>query len=121
MKVQALIAAALLSLAATGASADCPRPSGTPPVIPNGATADEDAMKTAHNSIQAYVNELEAYKACLKQQADSAPADTPQEQVVTWIAQGDAAVDSASYLAAQFSVALKQFKARQAPTPPAAK
>lgn len=113
MKVQALIAAAFLLLAATGANADCPRPSGTPPAVPNGATADDETMKAAREALQAYVNVLETYRACLKQQADSAPADTPQEQVVTWIAQGDAAVDNASYLAAEFSAALKQFKARQ--------
>ena len=112
MKVQALTAA-LLFLAATGADAACARPTSNPPAVPDGATADEESMKTAHDALQAYVNELEAYKACLKQLADSAPADTPQEQVVAWVAQGDAAVDNASYLAAQFSAALKQFKARQ--------
>jgi len=112
MRVKALTAA-LLFLAAAGAHADCPRPSGNPPAVPDGATATEESMKAGHDALQAYVNTLEAYRACLKQQADSAPADTPQEQVVTWVAQGDAAVDNASYLAAQLSAALKQFKARQ--------
>jgi hypothetical protein len=112
MRVQALTAA-LLFLAAAGARADCPRPSATPPAIPDGATATDESMKAAHDAIQGYVNTLEAYRACLKQQADNAPPDTPQEQVVTWVAQGDAAVDNASYLAAQFSNALKTFKARQ--------
>lgn len=114
MRVQASAAATLLFLAAAGVHAECARPSATPPVIPDGATATEESMKTAHDAIQAYVNLLETYKACLKQQADSAPADMSQEQVVTWVAQGDAAIDNASYLAAQFSAALKTFKARQA-------
>lgn len=117
MKVKAnvasLAAAAFLFLAATSANADCPRPSGNPPAVPDGTTATDETMKAAHDALQAYVNVLETYRACLKQQADTAPADTPQEQVVIWIAQGDAAVDSASYLAAEFSTALKQFKARQ--------
>jgi hypothetical protein len=112
MRVQALIAA-LLFLAAAGAHADCPRPSGTPPAIPDGATATEESMKAGHDALQAYVNTLETYRACLKQQADNPPPDTAPEQVVSWVAQGDAAVDNASYLAAQFSAALKQFKARQ--------
>lgn len=113
MRVQALTAAALLLLAATGAEAACPRPTAAAPAVPDGATATEESMKTAHDAIQAYVHLLEDYKACLKSQAESAPADTSQEQALAWIAQGDAAVDSASYLAAEFSVALKQFKARQ--------
>ena len=113
MKVKALTAAALLLLAANGAGAACPRPSTAAPTVPNGASATEESMKQAHDAIQAYVNELEAYKACLKQQADTATGDTSQEQALTWVAQGDAAVDSASYLAAEFSTALKQFKARQ--------
>jgi hypothetical protein len=112
-KVASLAAAAFLFLAATGANADCPRPSATPPAVPDGASATDESMKAAHDALQSYVNLLQDYKACLKQQADSAPADTPQEQVVAWVAQGDAAVDNASYLAAEFSAALKQFKARQ--------
>ena len=112
MKVQALFAA-LLFLAAAGAHADCPRPSATPPAVPDGATATEESMKAGHDALQAYVNLLEAYRACLKQQADNPPAGTTQEQAVAWVAQGDAAVDNASYLAAEFSNALKQFKARQ--------
>ncbi len=111
MKLQALTAAAFLLLAATGAEAACPRPTEAAPAVPNGATASEETMKAAHDALQAYVNKLENYKACLK---DNPPADTSQEQMVTWFGQGDAAVDSASYLAADFSVALKQFKARQA-------
>jgi hypothetical protein len=113
MKLQALTAAALLLLAATGAEAACPRPPETEPAVPNGATATEETMKAAHDGLQAYVHKLEDYRACLKALAENPPADTSQEQALTWIAQGDAAVDSASYLAAEFSVALKQFKARQ--------
>jgi hypothetical protein len=112
MRVQALIAAALLSLSAAGADAACDRPAGAAPEVPNGAKADEETMHSAHDTIQAYVKQLEAYKACLKDQADNAPAGTPEEQKQTWLAQGDAAVDSANLLANQFSYALKAFKER---------
>lgn len=115
MRVLALPAAALLFLAAAGADAACPRPSATPPAVPNGNTATEENMKAAHDAIQGYVNQLEAYKACLKDQAEHAPADTPRELAITWLAQGDAAVDYASFIAAEFSTALKEFKAHQAP------
>lgn len=116
MKTQVLFAA-LLTLAAAGANAACERPTDAPPEVPNGARADEEAMRVAHDGIQAYVNKLEAYKTCLKTQADSAPADTPAELKLTWIAQGDAAVDNASFIAAQFSYALKTYKERTTPAP----
>ncbi len=121
MRVQALIAASLLSLAAAGAGAACPRPPLAEPEVPNGAKADEVSMKQAHDGLQAYVVQLEAYKACLKDQADNAPADTPEELKATWLAQGDAALDAANYLANQFSYALKTFKARTTPAEAASK
>ena len=114
MKVCRASIAVLALLSALSAEAACDRPSGTPPAVPNGTEADDATMKQARESIQAYVVQLEAYKACLKTQADNAPAGTPPEQIVTWIGQGDAAVDFANMLANQFSVALKQFKERPA-------
>ena len=119
MKVQALFAAALLSLAAAGADAACTRPAGEAPAIPNGAKADEQSMKEAHDSIQAYVVQLEAYKTCLKGMYDNPPAGTSEEQKLAWLAQGDAAVDAANYLANQFSYALKTFKDKTTPSQPA--
>ena len=120
MKAQALFAAALLSLAAAGAEAACTRPATAAPEVPNGAKADEVSMKTAHDAIQAYVVELEAYKTCLKDQSDKASADVSEEQKLAWLAQGDAAVDAANYLANQFSYALKAYKERTTPPTPAA-
>jgi len=117
MKIQ-LAAAAFLSLAAAGADAACTRPTAEVPAIPNGAKADEQSMKEAHDTIQAYVVQLEAYKTCLKEQYDNAPAGTSEEQKLAWLAQGDAAVDSASYLANQFSSALKTFKDKTTPAQP---
>lgn len=117
MKVCRASIAVLALLSAFSAEAACDRPSATAPAVPNGATADDATMKQAHDSIQAYVVQLEAYKACLKAQSDSAPAGTAEEQRVAWVAQGDAAVDAANVLAAQFSVALKQFKERPGQSP----
>lgn len=117
MRVQALFAVALLSLAAAGADAACTRPTDVAPEVPNGAKADDATMKTAHDAIQSYVVKLEAYKACLKNQVDTASAETPEELKLAWTAQGDAALDAANYLANQFSFALKTFKARAGSTP----
>jgi len=97
------------------ASASCPRPASAP-AIPNGATADEASMKQAHDAIQAYVNALEAFQACKKQEVEQAPSDISDETKLTWMAQGDAALDAANLLAAQFSYALKSFKERSGKT-----
>jgi hypothetical protein len=97
------------------AAAACVRP-GPAPVVPNGATADDAAMKEAHDSIQSYVNALEAYQSCKKRDVEQAPSDISEETKATWVAQGDAAIDAAQNIALQFSFALKTFKERSAPT-----
>ena len=116
MKVCRASIALLTLLTALSAEAACDRPSTTPPVVPNGAQADEASMKQAHDTIQDYVRQLEAYKACIKELAANSPAGTTDEQRVAWVGQGDAAVDAANYIANQFSVALKQFKERPQPS-----
>ena len=118
MKAQALAAAVLLSLSAS-ADAACTRPAGAQPEVPNGAKADEETMKQAHDAIQGYVVQLEAYKTCLKAQYDAPPAGTTEEQKLAWLAQGDAAVDAANYVANQFSYALKAYKEHSTPQPAA--
>jgi hypothetical protein len=115
MKVKALFAAAILSLTAAGANAACTRPAGAMPDVPNGTKADEQTMHLAHDALQAYVVQLEGYKTCLKAQIDAAPADTPEELKLAWLAQGDAALDAANYAANQFSYALKTYKERTTP------
>ena len=97
--------------AAAPAFADCVRPQSAPPV-PDGATADQAAMQQAHDAVQGYVNALEAYSACLKQQVTEASAATIDELKATWMAQSDAAIDGAQEAAADFSAQLKKYKAR---------
>lgn len=107
-------ALALMSLFSLQAEAACPRPSDAPPAIPDGRTADESQIKTARGAIQDYVNKLEAYDRCLKDLEANPPADATPQQRAAWIAAGEAAIDSAQMLAAEFSAALQQFKARAA-------
>jgi hypothetical protein len=94
------------------APADCLLP-GPPPVPPNGYTATEADMKLSHDSIQGFVQQLEAYQACRDSQADHAPADTPKDLKQSWIEQGDEAVDEAHALADAYSAQAKIFKSRQ--------
>ncbi len=70
-------------------------------------------MKTAHSAIQAYVNQLESYQTCVDKDASATPADQADLKRAL-VAQGDAAIDEANGLAAEFSEQLKIFKARTA-------
>ncbi len=104
-------------LGPVSAGAACTRP-GPAPVVPSGSSADEATMVAAHDSVQSYVNALEAYQACLIAQADGANNDVPVELKLTWRLQADAALDAANVAANAFSVALKAFKERTAPPKP---
>jgi hypothetical protein len=108
-----VLSALFLLFLAVPAAAACQRP-GPAPALPNGAKADQAAMNAGHDAIQAYVNALEAYQSCLRNQAEQAPPDTAPQLKAAWIAQGDAAIDLAQTLAAGYSAALKQFKERTA-------
>jgi hypothetical protein len=113
--MRALLAYLIVFCIGTAAHAACSRPPGPAPIVPNGATADAASMSAAHDAIQAYVNSLEAYQACLLAQTKDTSEEISPELKMTWIAQGDAALDAAQALANAFSVALKTFKERPAP------
>ena len=111
MRIPSALFLPFLLLLAAPVSAACQRP-GPAPALPNGAKADQAAMTAAHDLIQTYVHSLEAYQACLRDQAEQAPPDTAPQLKATWIAQGEAAIDLAQSLAAGYSAALKQFRER---------
>jgi hypothetical protein len=85
---------------------------GPAPVAPDGRTATLTDMKLGQTVIQNFVLQLEAYQACMDNQADRAPPRTPAAQKDDWIKQGDDAVDEAHALADSFSAQLKIFNAR---------
>ncbi|MEJ0045681.1 MAG: hypothetical protein WDN04_05845 [Rhodospirillales bacterium] len=73
-------------------------------------------MELAHNAIQDFVRQLEAYQACRNNQLDHAGPSVSAQQKQAWLDDGNSAVDDATGLANAFSVQLKIFKAR-APKP----
>ncbi len=83
----------------------CKAPAHTPPQTPDGATATDAQMKAAHDALQAYVNELEAFQACLNHAADDTSTDIPPELRNTWIERGNGAIDEATLLAQAFASA----------------
>ena len=80
--------------------------------MPDGHTADVDAMRQGHDNIQGFVLQLEAYQACRNNQVDHAAADTQVAQKQAWLNEGNDAVDQANALAQAFAAQLRVFKAR---------
>jgi len=93
----------------TPTPADCLLP-GPAPVVPDGTAASAQEMHLAHEAIQSFVNQLEAYQSCRNTEADRAPPGTSGDKKDRWIAQGNAAVDQANQLATAFGEQLKNFK-----------
>jgi hypothetical protein len=84
-----------------------------PPRIPQGATATDEEMKAGHDALQTYVKILEAYQACLENEAKNAPPDTKPEVKQKWLAEADDAIDAAHEIADIYSIQLRAFKAQQ--------
>jgi hypothetical protein len=110
----ALFLCAGLSLPAT--AAECLMPAPAPP-MPKGATASAAEMASAKAVIQDFVNKLQVYQICLETEIKNAPADTTKELKIAWRAQGNAAIDEAQALAADFAAQLKLFKSRASASP----
>ncbi len=82
------------------------------PVIPQGETASAADMRQGRDAVQAYVNRLQNYQACLEQAYSIAPPETMDEIKSGWRKEGNHAIDVANAMAAAFSVQLKAYKAR---------
>jgi hypothetical protein len=105
--------AVLFALAALPAAADdCTRP-GPAPVMPQGATATAEEMKSGHDALQKYVNELQKYQDCNEAQIQQASKDTKPEVKQHWRDEGNAAIDAATQIKNVYTAQLKAYKARQ--------
>ncbi|MDE8344495.1 MAG: hypothetical protein POG24_11835, partial [Acidocella sp.] len=97
--------AAVASAAPPGPmTSPCPAPASAPPKAPDGASATQAQMDAARDSIQTYVNALEAYQACLNRAADAMTDVNPATRQ-SWLEHGNGAVDEANLLAAAFAAA----------------
>jgi hypothetical protein len=103
-----LLAAGLL---VSGARAECLLPEPAP-TLPNGATATEAEMRAGHDALQGFVDKLQTYQACLEDEIKNAPADTRPEMKIAWRTVGNAAIDQARDLAAEYDNQIKLYKSR---------
>ena len=112
--LQTLSVAAILAVGAVPAFADdCAQP-GPAPAVPDGATANVDQMKAAHEQIQAYVNLLQSEQDCVETRIKIAPKGTKAEVLQKLRDQGNAAIDQAKSLGDSFTAQVKVYKARTA-------
>jgi hypothetical protein len=108
----ALCAAGFLAFVASPAFAvDCPAP-GPAPAVPDGATANVDQMKAAHEQIQSYANLLQSVQDCNEAKIKMAPKGTKPDDLQKLRDAGNAAVDQAKALGDAYSAQVKIFKAR---------
>ncbi len=98
--------------ASPGRAADCPLP-GSPPEMPQGASASDEEMKEGREKLQVFVNQLEEYQKCMDHLIETAPPDTTPEQKQVWAAKSNLAFDAAHQWAEIYSAQLRAFKARQ--------
>jgi hypothetical protein len=101
-----------LALLSGIARADCPLP-GTPPEMPQGASASDEEMREGREKLQVFVELLEGYEKCMDKMVADAPPGTPPEQRALWAAKSIAANDAAHQWADIYSAQLRAFKARQ--------
>jgi hypothetical protein len=104
-----VLGAAWACLFMVDARAECLMPQPAP-TIPDGKVATDADMHAGHDTLQAFVNKLQDYQVCLEKQIKAASPDTRDALKMAWRAQGNAAIDEASALAADYAQQLQLFK-----------
>jgi hypothetical protein len=104
-----LIGGILAAGLGTTALGECVLPA-PPPVVPDGSQATQAEMRAGHDALQSFVNKLQAYQVCMEDQFNSATNDTRPEVKIAYRTLGNAAIDEAVALAADYDQQLKLFK-----------
>jgi hypothetical protein len=117
LKAAVIFAAAIAALFGVEARAEgCGRLSQAP-VIPDGTKASVEQLKVAHEAVQSYVNSLQAYQDCQEAQIKMAPKTTKPEDLQKMRDAGNAAIEEAQGLAAQYAEQVRVYRARASATP----
>ena len=101
--------ALLTAIARPAYAQDCQRPAN-PPAVPDGAKATVDQFKVAHPLIQAYVQALDAYTACLDAKIKQLPQGAKPDAVQKLRDAGGSATDEAKTLSSAYMDQVKIFK-----------
>ena len=108
-KTMIAIAAAVGLLAGPLAVAECQYP-GALGEIPEGATASNDEMNAAYERVKTYMADMEAYLACLDDEASRMGEEVTAEQKQMQTERYNAAVSAMETTAAAFNDQLRAYK-----------
>jgi len=97
----ALLAAVLAGAIANQAAAECEKP--TAATVPDGSTATLEEMLEAQTAVRTYLAEMEQFLACLNEEIDTQPEDTPQATAAAMIERYNASVTEMETVAAEFN------------------
>ncbi len=99
-------------LAAPMAGAGCVFPGPADIAMPDGATADEQQMIDTQRQVKAYVAEMEAYLACLDEEANAlkASGEVTEEQLIINDKRYNSAVELMQGVAERFNVQVRIYR-----------
>jgi hypothetical protein len=100
-----------MTMASPAFASDCTMP-GPAPVIPDGTAATVDQMKDAHTAVQSYVNLLQSFQDCVEARIKITSKTSKPEDLQKLRDSGNAAIDQAKALSANYAAQVKAFKAR---------
>jgi hypothetical protein len=110
-----IVATAILAAAPVAFSCDYP----TSPEIPDGATAEKDAMIAASKSVKSYQAEMIAYRECLDAEVAKAEAEINEDNMDDIAARTNAitkkynaSVDAEELVVARFNESVREYKAK---------
>ncbi len=92
------------------ATAECSRLMA--PELPDGDSADMQAMIDGQKAVKAYVAGMEAYLDCLTLEGEKVGADANPDVEMARIEEHNAAVDEMEKVAADFNEEIHEYKAR---------
>jgi hypothetical protein len=98
------------------AACELPLPSAVR-VLPDGATATQDAMSTARTDISAYIAAAEAYVACIDEELAAAGEGAPPEFKSILVNRRNAAAAERDIAAAAFNRQLQAYRAAHPDAP----
>lgn len=95
------LTAVLAVLITAQASAECDRPDMIQ--VPDGRSSTLEQMLETQGAVRSYLAEMEEFLACLNEEIDAQPEDTPQEVATGRIDRYNAAVTEMEAVAAKWN------------------
>ena len=107
--MRVLLTAALM-LTSSIAMAECVKPDA--PELPDGGTADMQAMVAGQKAVKTYVSGTDAYLACIAGEGQEAGAEANPDAEMERVDMHNAAVDEMEAVAAKFNEEIREYKAQ---------